>query len=455
MKDESKTSFVRAGALFTLAALATGCGGAEAPDPVYRSVAVANRDIVLTASASGEIEPVTTVEVKSKASGEVIDLAVETGSRVAPGDLLVRIDRRSPRNSLHQAEADFEVGKASLANSEAELERSERLYANGSITEQDYEASKLAVAVEKASLVRARAALEDARIAYEDTELRSPVRGVVIAKNVEVGSVISSATRDVGGGTVLLTLANLDTVQVRALIDETDIGRIEAGMTVEISVNAYPNRSFEGVVAKIEPVGETERSVTMFPALVRIVNTGGFLRPGMSAEVAFHLGERLDVVTVPNSALRQPRDMPATLVFLGIEPADGGGGGDMKMSGPGGGRSREGGGRPESGSLPAGSPGGGGRPGGGPGAESAAGRPGGKSGNGPSFFVFVKKGAEIKPFEIKTGMTDLDYTEVIEGVAPGDSVLILPTPGLIRSQTEFNNRIQRLRGGGLPGRRSG
>ncbi len=448
MKDESKMSFGRAGALLTLAAFAAGCGSTEAPDPVYRTVVVANRDIVLTASASGQIEPVTTVEVKSKASGEVIDLAVETGSRVAVGDMLVHIDRRSPRNALHQAEADFEVGKASLANAEAELERSERLYADGSITEQAYEASKLAVAVEKASLIRARAALEDARMAYDDTELRSPVGGVVIARNVEVGSVISSATRDVSGGTVLLTLANLDTVQVRALIDETDIGRIEAGMAVEISVNAYPNRRFEGIVAKIEPVGETERSVTMFPALVRIVNTEGFLRPGMSAEVAFHLGQRLDVVTVPNSALRQPRDLPATLAFLGIEPADGSDGA-LKMSGPGGGRGpgsggagggsrREGGGRP---------------PGGAPGGESAAARNGGKSG-GVSF-VFVKKGADIKPVEIKTGMTDLDYTEVIEGVAPGDSVLVLPTPGLIRSQSEFNERIQRLRGGGLPGRRSG
>lgn len=436
MKDESKMSFGRAGVLLVLVMSGAGCGGAEVPDPVYRSVVVSNRDIVLTASASGQIEPVTTVDVKSKASGEVIDLAVETGSRVAAGELLVRIDRRSPRNSLHQAEADFEVGKASLANSEAELERSERLYSDGSITEQAYESSKLAVAVENASLVRARAALEDARIAYEDTELRSPVHGVVIARNVEVGSVISSATRDVGGGTVLLTLANLDTVQVRALIDETDIGRIEAGMAVEISVNAYPNRSFEGIVAKIEPVGETERSVTMFPALVRIVNPDGFLRPGMSAEVAFHLGERLDVITVPNSALRQPRDLPVTLAFLGIESGDGEPGA-MKMSGPGGGR-----------------PGGtrGDKSGGPRGGEQAS---AGGSGSSSVSFVFVKSGSKIKPVQIKTGMTDLDYTEVIEGVAPGDSVLVLPTPGLIRSQTEFNDRIQRLRGGGLPGRRSG
>ena len=108
------------------------------------------------------------------------------------------------------------------------------------------------------------------------------------------------------GGTTLLKMANLDLVQVRALVDETDIGKVQPGQRVTVTVDAYPNRTFEGTVLKIEPQAQTEQNVTVFPVLVRIGNKEGLLRPGMNTEVEIHVGQREGVPAVPNAALRTP-----------------------------------------------------------------------------------------------------------------------------------------------------
>jgi HlyD family secretion protein len=186
---------------------------------MYQAVAVSTRNIVVSVSAAGTVEPVSTVDVKSKASGEIFETQVETGDQVNVGDLLVRVDPRVPRNALLEAEADLEVAKAQLTNAESQLRRAVELYKTQSITEQEFETANLQQATAKAQLVRAERSLEDARISFEDTEVRAPIKGVIIEKNVELGTVISSATREVGGGTVLLQMANLDTVQVRTLVD--------------------------------------------------------------------------------------------------------------------------------------------------------------------------------------------------------------------------------------------
>ena len=107
-------------------------------------------------------------------------------------------------------------------------------------------------------------ALENARIQLEDTDVRAPITGTIIAKNVERGQVISSPTSDVGGGTVLLKMADLSLVQVRTLVDETDIGKIQPGQRATVTVDAYPNRPFEGTVLKIEPQAVASRTSRCF-----------------------------------------------------------------------------------------------------------------------------------------------------------------------------------------------
>ena len=201
----------------------------EAPLPVYQAEVVTKRDIIVTAQAAGAILPDTVVEVKSKASGEVLDIRVETGQLVTRGMLMVRIDRRVPLNRVAQAQAQYDVAQARMKNAESIAKRSKELFEARAITEQEYETSQLEVANTRAQVIQTRVELENARIALNDTDVNAPMAGTIIRKNVERGAVISSPTSDVGGGTVLLTMADLTLVQVKTFGDETDIGKRSRG----------------------------------------------------------------------------------------------------------------------------------------------------------------------------------------------------------------------------------
>jgi HlyD family secretion protein len=426
-----------------VAGLVTACKK-EAPAPTYQAVPVERRDIVVSAQASGAVQPDTTVEVKSKASGEVLQVSVETGQVVNRGAPLVRIDPRNARNALAQAQADLDVAKAKLSNSTSQKRRADELFKTQSITETEHEQALLDYADAKAAVVRAQVAVDNARIQLEDTDVRAPITGTILEKAVERGQVIASATTNVSGGTVLLKMANLNQVQVRTLVDETDIGKIQRGMPATVTVDAFPQRPFSGTVLKIEPQALTEQNVTMFPVLVRIDNREGLLRPGMNSEVEIHVGRREDVLAVPNAALRTQRDVGSAAQVLGLSPEEvqqtlaaqrgsGAAGRDTL--------------RRTSAGSDAGNPstrrsiGGSSRP--------AAQRP---SSPASRYIVFVSRNGRPAPVWIRTGLTDMDYSEVLEGLSPGDSVLVLPSASLVQSQQESRERFNRITGGGaVPG----
>lgn len=485
-----------------------GCKKEEVKLVVYQSVPIERRDIVVSARATGTVLPDTVVEVKSKASGEILDMKVETGSVVTRGQLLVRVDQRGPRNTVNQAEANLDVGKARLQNADAQRRRSDELFKSQSITEQEHESAVLALANAKAEVVRAQVEVENARIAMEDTDVLAPITGTIIAKNVERGQVISSPTRDVGGGTVLLKMADLNLVQVRTLVDETDIGKIRAGLRATVTVDAYPNQPFTGEVLKIEPQAETAQNVTMFPVLVRIDNRNGLLKPGMNADVELHIGRRDSVLAVPNAALRTQRDVASAASVLGIsaealqpmlqaaqaeadstkelaarnaprdsakpagEAAKPAAAGANTMTAPDGRtitlplgvtqtqiraifQKRFSGGTLTASEqqimqqmMRAGGRGG-----------AGGGRPRTGGGNdfqfGGNYIVFVMRGGQATPLMVRTGLTDLDYSEIVSGLTATDSVLVLPSASMVQQQEEFRNRMTNMTGGGaVPGMRS-
>jgi HlyD family secretion protein len=497
-------------AALTLVAIA-GCKK-EAPLIVYESVPVSHRDIVVAVRATGSILPDTLVEVKSKASGEILEMRVETGQQVSRGQLLVRVDQRVPRNRLSEAEATLDVIRTRLATAESAMRRSEELFKSKAITEQEYENAQLAVANAKAEVVRGEVAVETATIAMEDTDVRAPINGTIITKSVERGQVISSPTSDVGGGTILLTMADLNLVQVRTLVDEVDIGKIRPGLRATVTVNAYPNQPFQGEVLKIEPKAETAQNVTMFPVIVRVPNQQGLLKPGMNADVQVHVSQRQNVLAVPNAVLRTERDIGSAAMVLGIGDEQlqvmlasaraqrdsaaaraatlaSGGTGDSAAARPAppaasGGNTMEFMGRQIT--LPAGvteaqvtaalgrlrqqqatdadralmqrlrSAGGGGF---GNRAGGAAGGPGGGPRQssvdfqfGGTYLVFVDRGQGPEPVYVRTGLTDLDYSEVLSGLREDDKVLMLPSASLLQAQEEWRERMQRMTGGsGVPG----
>ncbi len=417
----------------------------DTPPPTYQSLPVVRRDIVVSAQASGSIQPDTTVEVKSKASGEILDLAVETGQSVKRGDLMVRVDPRIPKNSVAQAQADLEVAQARLTNASSQKRRADELFKSQSITEQEHEQALLDYANANAEVIRARVSLDNAKDQLDDTNVRAPITGTIIEKQVERGQVISSPTNDVGGGTVLLKMADLNLVQVRTLVDETDIGKIQRGQRATVTVDAFPNRPFQGTVLKIEPQALTEQNVTMFPVLVRIDNQDGLLRPGMNAEVEVHVGRRDDVLAVPNAALRTQRDVGSAAQVLGLAPdavqqaLAASQPSPQDSAAP-----RDTTGRASMGASPAAA--GGERP-----------RPGGRvarspQGVGGQYIVFLTRNGKPTPVWIRTGLTDLDYSEVLGGLTAADSVLVLPSASLVQSQQESRERVNRITGGGgVPG----
>jgi HlyD family secretion protein len=401
-----------------LAALA-GCGDGAAPAPQYETATVQRGDISVVVEASGTIEPISSVEVKSKASGEILELGAEIGDSVESGRLLVRIDPRTPRNHVAQAEAEVAAAAARLTTAKAQLARGEKLRADNWINDAEYEALELAVANTRAEEIAARVALENARIALEDTEVRATASGTILTRLVEPGQVISSPTQDVGGGTLLLTMANLGRVRARVRVDETDIGKLSAGIPARIRVAAYPGRFFSGTIEKIEPQAVIDQNVTLFAVLIGVDNEEGLLRPGMNVDAVFDVARREAVLTLPLMALRAPRDIETTAEILGSDA------GELR-------RALD---LPEAAAAP---------------ARRARGSAGGEALQlgGGLWVVAVRDGVRI-PVPVETGITDLDRVEITAGLAEGDEALLLPTASLIEIQQQIQDVSSRR--SGIPG----
>jgi HlyD family secretion protein len=433
-------------AIAAMALFAVSCKKAAKP-VAYEAVPVERRDIVVSAQASGAVQPDTTVEVKSKASGEILQLNAETGQVVKRGTSLVKVDPRNARNAMAQAQANLDVAKAKLANSTSQKNRADELYKSQSITQQEHDTAVLDYADARSQVVNSQVAVDNARIQLEDTDVRAPITGTILEKAVERGTVIASATSNVSGGTTLLKMADLNQVQVQTLVDETDIGKVQAGQRATVTVDAYPNRPFSGTVLKIEPQATTNQNVTMFPVVVRIANEQGLLRPGMNSEVEIHVGQRDSVLAVPTAALRTQKDVGSAAAVLGLSPA-------AVQNALAGQRDSGAAGRLDSQAQSSIGYGGTGSPA----AAQSRRRPGGTTAPLPRrpaaqrYIVFVRRNGQPTPVWIRTGLTDMDYSEVLEGLTASDSVLILPSASLVQSQQDMRDRFNRATGGGaIPG----
>ena len=299
---------------------AAACSGSKDKAAFVQTAAVTRRTIVIDAEATGAVEPINVVEVKSKASGLITKMTVETGTLVKPGDLLVQIDTRDVQNQYNQAEADLKASQAKLQVSEQQKKRSDELFKARVITSQEFESASLDFENSKAAVIRSAANLDLAKQRLEDATVTAPTAGTVLTKTVSLGQVITSATSSATGGTTLLTMADLGRVRVRALFNETDIGQVRPGQTASVTVDAFPDRRFQGLVEKIEPSATIQQNVTMFPVLVTLDNSESLLKPGMNGEVAVLVDQVNDVLAVPNDAVKNVREAAATGQMLGLNP---------------------------------------------------------------------------------------------------------------------------------------
>lgn len=299
---------------------AGACAQKSSTALVIETAPVDRRSIVLTVQANGTVEPVNIVEVKSKASGTIIRMPVDIGANVKSGDLLVQIDPRDVQNQYDQAAADVSSATVSRATALAQRNRSAELFKQKIITAQEMDAATLAFANADAALIKARTNLSIAKVRLEDATVTAPTNGTIIEKPVSLGMVITSATSSASGGTTILRMADLSKVRMRAFVNETDIGNVKPGQVATVTVDAFPNRRFVGIVEQVEPSAVVQSSVTMFPVLVSLNNLDGALKPGMNGQVTMEVARHDNVLAVPSDAIRNARDAATVAPILGVSP---------------------------------------------------------------------------------------------------------------------------------------
>lgn len=385
---------------------ATACGGDMAARDAATEVAVAEERVLeAKVEASGTLEPVRVVEVKSRASGEMRAILGETGREVEQGELLAEIDPRDVRSDVAETGADLEVARARFYTAQTQLGRMRQLRAADIVTEQEFESAVLEEANARAQVVKAQTAADLAQERMGDVTIRAPIAGTIIHREVEVGQIIVSASQNVSGGTTLFEMADLSRMQVETLVDETDIGRIRPGQPAEITVDAYPDRTFTGQVLKVEPRAVIEENVTMFPVLIRLDNREGLLKPGMTTDVRVRVERRDNTVAVPNEAVLSVREGMAAASALEIDP----------------------------------------------GAVAAAAASAGEG----SALVFVDGPDGPEPRLVRTGLATWEHTEIRSGLEAGEAVLLLAGGATDAGQARTRGGLGRLfgRSGRSGGRR--
>jgi HlyD family secretion protein len=457
------------------------CKKTTDPTVVIETAPAERRSIVLSAQANGTVEPVDVVEVKSKASGTIVKMPVDIGSNVKTGDLLVQIDPRDVQNQYDQAAADLSSATVARAVALAQRNRSADLYKQRIITAQEMEQATLAFANADAAVIKARTNLSIASVRLQDATVRAPTNGTIIERPVSVGTVITSATTSASGGTTIMKMADLSKVRMRAFVNETDIGNVKPGQTATVTVDAFPNRRFIGIVEMVEPQAVVQSSVTMFPVLVSLTNADGALKPGMNGQVVMDIIRKDNVLAVPSDAIRNARDAATVAPVLGVNPdtlkallaagrrgGAGGGGrtasstasaaggadttlrgrfrggasstpGSFSRGGPGGAGTGFAGGGSQAGA------GGGGQAGAGGGSQAGA----GGGGRGGAQVVFVKKNGKYEPRVVRVGISDFDNTEILSGVSQGEQVALLGAAVLQAQREQLQQRIRAGTGGGL------
>lgn len=269
--------------------------------PVYRLAVVERGDLESAVAATGKLGAVTAVQVGTQVSGQVAAIFVDFNDSVERGQLIARIDPTLQQQAVADAEAGLERARAELDQSEREYQRNEQLFERKVLTEIEFNKARYALAVARANVKSAQVALERARQNLAYTSIYAPIDGVVVERNVDVGQTVAASLQ----APQLFLIANdLSRMQILASVDESDIGLIEEGQPVRFSVQAYPNRSFEGTVQQVRLQSTTTENVVNYTVVVDVHNPEGRLLPGMTATVDFLTGSASDVLMVPNAALR-------------------------------------------------------------------------------------------------------------------------------------------------------
>jgi len=335
----------------------------------YRTDPVTRGDVQQSVTATGTVNPVTTVQVGTQVSGTIKELYADFNSRVKKGQIIAQIDPTFYETQLAQAQANTDRADAAMRDAERILNQNKTLFARNLVAKNDYDAAVTGYDSARAQLAQAKAALQTAATNLSYTKIFSPVDGIVISRNVDVGQTVAASFQT----PTLFTIAqDLTKMQINTNVAESDIGAVKVGQDVEFTVDAYPDTTFKGKVWQKRQAPITVQNVVTYDVVIQVNNSNFRLMPGMTANVSIIIETRHDVLRITNASLRfRMTDRPAGAV-TGTGAKTGAGGGEKK---------------------------------------------------GPS--VWVLEQGTPKRVSIKPGVSDGNYTEIVSGdLAEGQQVIV-------------------------------
>lgn len=381
--------------------LTMGSGG-DGSATTFSTQPVARGDVVSRVTATGTLSPVVQVEVGSQVSGRIKELHADYNSEVTAGQIVAVIDSQlfesavaQARARLQSSHADLRRARAVAANARAQYQRTEKLAADGVVSSAevdvdlaDMRSADAQVSAALAAITLNKAALEQAETNLAYTTIRSPIDGMVVSRNVDVGQTVAAS---LSAPTLFVIAEDLRKMEVLTSVAESDVGQVRPGGRVEFTVDAFPDKTFTGEVKQVRYEAETVSNVVTYDAVVGVSNDRLELRPGMTANVTFVVDERPDVLAVPNKALRyRPADAEARLAGLRRPGREGRPAGQAERAGKPAERQ--------------------------PGAES--------SDAGRRRVVWVLRDGQPAPVSVRTGLSDGSVTEVSGELDEGDAIIL-------------------------------
>lgn len=374
--------------------------------PEYKTSPVTVGDLIQMVTATGQLNPITNVQVGSQVSGIITNLFVDFNSHVTKGQVVAQLDPSTYKAVASQARGDLANAKAALELATIQEERAKTLYDSKILAKSDYDTAIAALHQAQAQVMIKEASVQQSEVNLGYTTIYAPVEGIVISRNVDVGQTVAASL----SAPILFMIANdLTKMQIDALVSEADIGGIETNQMVNFSVDAFPSRTFHGEVVQIRNAAQTNQNVITYDTVIKVDNSELKLRPGMTANVSVITAEANGALRIPNGALRfHPPEAANSKNGAGSSPGSNGttqttGG----MRGEGGGQGKQ--------------AGNGARPG------SGGGHPKGERSPTRTLYVLDKgpDGKDIaKPVQVRIGINDGIYTQIVEGLKEGDDVIV-------------------------------
>lgn len=290
--------------------------GGETASLEFRTAPVVRGALRQIVTASGQLEPVINVEVGSQISGTLEEIYVDFNSIVTNQQPLARIDARSYENALKQAQGELANANASLELAEINARRAAKLHKDNLISQSEYDTAVAELHKAQASKMIREASMDRASVDLSRTTVYSPIDGIVISRNIEVGQTVAASFNT----PKLFRIANdLSEMHIHASVSEADIGGVAEGQDVEFAVDAFPTVKMSGIVHQVRNAAVTNQNVITYTTVIAVQNSGSKLKPGMTANVEITLAEAKDVLHVPNAAFRVR--VPEGVEVIG-KPAD-------------------------------------------------------------------------------------------------------------------------------------